>query len=156
MRPEVPVLLDQENEPGGSVGEEVALDIYFVRRAPEIVPAVLVLLRLPRPFRKLRGELPVLSELSSNGFAFFAVLPALIVVILRRLPVMLWCSVGLRVASVRFAVSSCNSLDHSCFLARPSLLNPCLDLDGFDACSAFSTASPSFPEQKSFSSADPG
>jgi hypothetical protein len=57
-------------ELGGSVGDEVALDIYSVRRAPAMVLAVLVILRLPRPFRKLRGELPVLLELSPfcSGF----------------------------------------------------------------------------------------
>jgi hypothetical protein len=45
---------------------------------------VLVLLRLPRPFRKVRGELPVLSDLPSDAFAFLAVLPALTDAVLRR------------------------------------------------------------------------
>jgi hypothetical protein len=49
-----------------------------------MVLALLVLLRLPRPFRKLPGELAVLLDLSSDSLSFPDALPMLTATVLRR------------------------------------------------------------------------
>jgi hypothetical protein len=92
-------------------------------------PAVLVLLQLPRPFRKVRGELPVLSDLPSDGYTFFAVLPALTAAVaLRRSssPALLRWSFGLDAASVCFTAASRIFLSHSRVPVHHLPSNSCL------------------------------